>query len=217
VSWDVTVPTRELSFLSAVLERLERDGEAALTTSEQYFLAVDLLESALMTGGTEEYLLTCTQQQIDQVLAALTAIGAPKTRQLLEGAWNAIRDPLVGGRRQELPIGATSRDRLGERFVTQLEEYPDHLRALNEAYAATHDGDFLGPRTHMELWVSRRQRGAQTAPRRMTVVVSPETERERDASLASRSCPVCGYPSPDYRRTCKACGFPHGRKKADDT
>lgn len=208
-------PHREVSYLDSVHERLERDGDTVLTTPERHFLALEELENHLMTGGTAEYLLTATREKMEIVLSALAAIGADRTRELTEAAASAIRESTRGGTRLDSG-GSTSRSKLLGQFVSQLEDYPDHLRSLRDAYAAAKESEFLGPKTELELWLSRRQRGAETAPRRVTVVVSPEAERQRDALVSSRSCPQCGYPSPDYRRTCKACGFPHGVKERHD-
>ena len=101
-------------------------------------------------------------------------------------------------------------DRLSDSFT----DYPDDLGRLVDTYVGTHDEDFRGPRTLLDMWQSKRNRGVDTTPRVVTRKIDFAIEAERDRPHSSRPCPVCDYPSPDYRKTCKRCGFPHGRVKA---
>ncbi len=51
----------------------------------------------------------------------------------------------------------------------------------------------------------------QAEARRRTLRERGVDDAIRNARISSRSCPLCDYPAPDWRVSCRVCGFEFGR------
>jgi predicted RNA-binding protein with RPS1 domain len=202
-----------ISTIDALTERIERDGVASLTEAERYYHALWILEASANNGGLDQYFSSVSLEEARTAAAALEAVGAHKMSAILSAAIAVFNQQVTEGDSVQSKVRALSapEQKWLESLSRQLTDYPENLRQLSAAYVAKNEAEFKGPLNQLELWQSQRIRGANTKPKRVTVLLSATDEAKRDAQHSSRQCPQCSYPSPDYRRTCKQCGFPHGR------
>jgi hypothetical protein len=208
----------EVEIIDAIQERIERDGISALTEPERYYRAIYFLEGEANNGSFHQFFWNLPGSLAHEALAALKAVGANRMAGLLDDAIALFPGRLIpddDAARQMLldDLGeatTATMNRLSDRFI----DYPDDLGRLVDSYVGTHNEEFRGPRILLEMWQSKRSRGVDTTPRVVTRQIDFAVEAERDRPYSSRPCPVCDYPSPDYRKTCKRCGFPHGRVNA---
>lgn len=201
--------------IEGIFERVELVGYSGLTEAEQNWHAVWRLEAEANNGSFEQFFRNVPGTWAFHALRGLEAVGARRMKAVLDSAIDLFPD-------REIPEDHTTRnaildsfseDRMAEmdRLASEFTDYPDPLAELLARYFAENAPGFPGPRTHLELWLSRRARGADTAPQFITRTIDIDKEAAIDRNYSSRPCPECGYPSPDYRPSCKRCGYPHGR------
>lgn len=121
------------------------DDFAALRPAEQVVWCVDGLEREVNNGGLEQFFLNSAGDQARETAAALRAIGAGHTANLLERALAVFPDgpsPDRDVRGEQIDaLSGESRDALGE-LDAAFYEYRDDLPALLRAYVARHVRDF---------------------------------------------------------------------------
>jgi hypothetical protein len=206
--------TREIEVFDSIEERIAADGLDALTEPERFYRAIYLLEAEVSNGGLHQYLWNAPDDQPFEALAALRSIGAGEMARILDEAISLFperRIPTTHAERKRA-LDAIPESREAE-LTNRFYGYPDDVAQLLARYVQQHDAEFRGPRTLLDMWHSKRKRGVSAAPQFITREFDIESEAKRDRPYSSRSCPECGYPSPDYRVVCKKCGFPHGKHR----
>jgi hypothetical protein len=197
-SGDKPVELRE-----SVEERVESIGLDRVTEAERAYYLIDNFVADYQNGGILQYLHN-QDNLAPKLVTSLAVIGA-------SDASNAVEQCITldaQGKGASDDVGADRVLRAAK--ASGLNDLVDALAEQLEIYAANHDAQFVGPRTKLDLWKSRRARGADTAPRRVNPI-DLDAEAVRDATTTSRPCPVCGQPCPTYRKSCKRCGYPLGR------
>jgi hypothetical protein len=195
-----------------IQEREATVGWGGLTEAEQNYYAIWVFEAELNNGGLQQFFDSAPLEWVQATTRGLYAVGAARMGALLAAAVSllgGIRDDEGSARSARLTVSPETEPQI-DLISSELSDYPDDLRALVARYVADQSTSFLGPRTPLELWESRRARGASTKPRFITESMRHST-RETDRAMSTRSCPNCGYPSPDFRESCRDCGYPHGR------
>ncbi len=206
----------EVDVLDSIGERIARDGLASLTDPERFYRAIWVLECEANNGSFHQFYSNDSGSLAHEALAGLRAVGAHKMAALFEASLALFPDSNIPDEREarNALLEAMSEPQLAamDRLAWEFVDYPDDLAALLQTYVLAHDADFRGPRTLLDMWRSKRARGADTTPL-YTREIDFAIEAEKDRHNSSRPCPVCDYPSPDYRATCKRCGFPLGTVK----
>jgi hypothetical protein len=198
----------EIEIIDSVEERLHRDGYGALTGPERLYFEVTKLLQLAYGPGLEHYFADTPEEQIQLAKTGLKEIGAHEMAGIIEEALAMSGLYLVSVR--PLPWIFSPFEKKMEALTNRLQDLPYPGKALDD-YARRNDARFLGPRTQLELWQSKVDRGVDTTPRYVSKVIDFEKEAEEDRHYSTRSCPNCGYPTPDYRPRCKRCDYPHGR------
>jgi hypothetical protein len=206
--------TDTLDTAQRMAERIESVGIKGLTPEETHYHAIRVLEEETSNGSFHQFFWNHGDLALP-ALQGLRAVGATKMADALAAAIalfpNATIPPTADERKKLLdqfsPAQTKELDTLSDRFS----DYPDPLCRLLNAYVKKNAAAFLGPKTQMDLWESRRDRGADTQPRRLNKH-DLDKEAAHDAKLSSRTCPQCSQPCPSYRMTCKRCGYPLGRQ-----
>ena len=204
-----------IDIIDSIYERIEIVGYENITREERHFFDIWWLEAEVNNGSFDQYFNNSSGLNAKNALEALTVIGAKKMSLILKKAIdlfpdnyfvphvydNTITDDCLSAKDMEFL------DQLSDEFI----EYPEDLSDLVESYYKKNVKNFLGPKNLVELWHSKKNRGANTKPKYITKNLNLEKEIISDRKISSRSCPECDYPSPDYKLICKKCGFPHGR------
>ncbi|MBC8875547.1 MAG: DUF4375 domain-containing protein [Planctomycetes bacterium] len=204
----------EVEINESIDERIERDGYDSLSEPERLYHGVWWLLFVAYGPGFIQYFRDTPWAWVAAARKGLSAIRADGMASLLDQAIALLPNG-------ELPVDAASAETVFEQLKSEREDrieevcgrftdepYPEESLA---AYAQTHDDRFTGPRTRLELWQSKIDRGVDTTPQYTAKVMDFEKEAEKDRPYSSRSCPHCGYPTPDYRARCKRCDYPHGK------
>lgn len=205
---------REVNVFDAIQERIERDGFDALTDAERYYHAIWWLEGQTSNGSFHQFFANAPGSWAFDAVAGLSAIGATKMAALVDVAINLFPARTIPDDDEErhriLDAMTEAQEESMDRLSGQFTDYPEDLEKLLEKFVLACDADFRGPRTLLDLWKSKHQRGADTVPSTVRKI-DFAIEAERDRPYSSRPCPVCDYPSPNYRNSCKRCGFPHSK------
>jgi len=204
----------EIDKSDAIDEKIARDGYDSLSRPERLYHGVSWLLFVVYGPGFVQYFEEAPPEWVAAAREGLQVIGAPRMASLLNEAISF----LPGG---EVPPNESARGALCDNLSEDLQEAIEEVAArftdepypedLLTQFAEVHDCEFTCPRTELALWQSKMERGVDTTPRYVTKVMDFEIEAERDRPYSSRSCPHCGYPTPDYRPKCKRCDYPHGR------
>ncbi len=206
----------EVDIIDSIYERIEADGFDALTDAERYYFALWWLEGETNNGTFHQYFHNSSGDFAYDALAGLKAVGAHQMAALFQAAIALFPNgqvPKDQQQRQQLldaftPAQNEKLDQLSDAFT----DYPDDLGRLLAVYVQEHAADFRGPKSLLERWHMRRARGADTRP----PSVNPENLEkwlEEDARVATRLCPACGQPCPDWRIECRRCDYPLRRAK----
>lgn len=188
----------------SVQERVDLLGLDHVTEAERAYHLIDDFIADYMNGGVLQYLHN-QGKLAPKLVTALAVIGATD-------ASNAVQTCVTLHAQRKGTLDDVSDDRiLSAAKASGLNDIVDALAEQLDKYAADHDAHFLGPRTKLDLWRSRHERGADTAPLRVNPI-DLDVEAVRDVATTSRPCPVCSQPCPAYRKSCKRCGYPLGRK-----
>ena len=206
--------TWEIEVNESIDERIELAGYESLSKPERLYHGVWWLLFVAYGPGFVQYFEEVPPEWVSAAREGLLAIGADGMASLLDQAIALLSDG-------KIPPDTSSREKLFDELTEEQQEriedicaqftdkeYPDE--AL-QALAEKNDAEFYGPRTQLDLWQSKVNRGVDTTPRYVTKVMDFEKEAEKDRSYSSRCCPHCGYPTPDYRARCKRCDYPHGK------
>ena len=207
----------EIEVLDACLERLAKVAWDGLTEPERNLVALRVFDSEVHNGALDQFFGNSGGEHALQAVRGLRAIGAGKAALLLAEAMGLFPGGVVpqaqAPRRAALdslaPQAIAAMDRLSDQLLDELAAL--HRDRLVDRYVQSHDDEFLGPRTALDLWHSVRARGGDTAPRRVHPVDWLKAEAE-DRVHCRQPCPECRYPSPAYRSSCKRCGFPYRQK-----
>ena len=194
---------KQLSIEDRVLERLAVVGESGLTKAERTYWLIWNLEGQANNNGLEGFIYNC-RDMVDTAVQALLDVGAPGMAGLLLEA-------------SRLCNGSSANDSRIDELSNQFTDYPEDLSVLLDSFVAANECQFLGPKTNLELWHARKDRGAETAPRRARENIDFVQEAAIDRPHSSRGCPECGQPVPDYRETCKRCGYPLGKENTSSS
>lgn len=207
----------EIELLDATLERLAKVAWVGLTEPERNLVALRAFEGELQNGALHQFFANSSGEHALQAVRGLRAIGAEQAALLLAEAVSLFPGgvvPLVQAPRRAAldslaPHAIARMDRLSGQLLDELDDL--HRDRLLERYVQSHDNQFLGPRTALDLWRSVRARGGDTRPPRVHPVDWLKAETE-DRVHCRQPCPECRYPSPAYRNSCKRCGFPYGQE-----
>jgi hypothetical protein len=203
----------DIEIEESIEERIARDGWESLSRPERLYYGVWWLSFVAGGPGLEQYFGETPDAQIEAAREGLRELGAIGSLAILDEArglspWRPV------------PPGMDDADPRVAAILANQEKWSDASRRftdepypgdLLQAYFERNESSFTGPRTALELWQSKVARGADTTPRYVSKAVDFEKEAELDRPNSSRSCPHCGYPTPDYRPRCKRCDYPHGR------
>jgi hypothetical protein len=212
--------TWEIERSESVNERVERDGYSSLSWPERLYHGVWWLLFVAYGPGFEQYFVDAPQEWIDAAREGLAEIGAQGMLAAFDEALRLLpwKEPTADAARRYELFSRLSQEALDQiyEFSSRFTDQPYPAEAL-ELFAERFDHLFTGPRTELALWKSKIARGVDTTPRYVSKVMDFSKEAEKDRPYSSRSCPHCGYPSPDYRPRCKRCDFPHGRAQPRTT
>ncbi len=206
--------TWEIEIQESIQERLERDGYALLTEPERLYHGVWWLFFVAYGPGFLQYFRNIEVPHIIAARKMLEVIGKEDMLMELNAAIKLLPDSLFAMSASDRSIYFDTLDKATEnRLIKICDRFTDRPYPANEleSFVAANNSSFLGPRTKIELWKSKYDRGINTAPKFTVKKFDAETEAAKDRNYSTRSCPICDYPSPDYRPSCKRCGFPHGR------
>ena len=203
-----------IDLIDSVLERIARDGLSALTAPERHYVALCELEAEVNNGSFVQYFANSAGDLCLDALEALQTVGATEMAAVFRQALALFPVHVL----PDHDLRATHLNGLSQTDLSKLEflsdqfvDDPDDIAERMDAYVQAHDAAFLGPRNALALWQSKRSRGVDTTPRTVRDPIDFDKEAEIDRPYSSRPCPMCAYPSPDYRASCKRCGYPHGR------
>ena len=207
----------EIEVLDACLERLASVAWDGLTEPERNLVALRMFDSEVHNGALDQFFGNGSGEHALQAVRALRAMGAGKAALLLAEAMSLFPGGVVpqgrAPRRAALdslaPQAIAAMDRLSDQLLDELAAL--HRDRLLERYVQSHDDEFLGPRTALDLWRSVRARGGDTSRPRADPVDWLKAAAE-DRAYCRQPCPECRYPSPAYRNNCKRCGFPYLQK-----
>ncbi len=204
----------EIDIIDGVVERIESKGFDALTDAEQYYFAIWWLEGETNNGAFDQYFYNSSGELAHEALQGLKQVGAYRMADIFQAAISLFPNAHVPKEREQrnkiLETFSTQQEESLNRLSSEFTDYPDDLESLLNAYVEKNEQYFLGPKTLLEMWHARRARGADTQPKGISEW-DLEKEAAWDALYTDRTCPVCGQPAPNYRKTCKRCDYPHGR------
>jgi hypothetical protein len=204
----------ELDIFLSIGERAETVGYDGLTEAEQNLYAISWLEGEAANGSLHQFFWNVPPDAAYHALRGLEAVGATQMAAAVRSAISLFPNGRIPDDPDERVVVMDSFERELDRFSDAFLEYPDPLAALIEKYYLDNEHAFLGPKTLLERWHLRRERGEDTTPVYRSRKIDWEKEAESDRVNSSQPCPICAYPTPDYRPTCKRCDYPlaHTRK-----
>jgi hypothetical protein len=80
-----------LAFEQAIDQKADRKGEQSITIEERIVLAVEALEREVNNGGYHQFFANSSREFASSIIEALSRIGCPRTAELTQKAFDALR------------------------------------------------------------------------------------------------------------------------------
>jgi hypothetical protein len=181
----------DITVLESIAERMHTVGWESVTDAERELFCVYLLQYHLLHEGVRAALDKLSRDELNNALGGLRRIGAEQAASLMTSVMEGVSDE----RLEQIDSGFAH----SEIAAIGPTTFPDK-------YVQANPGEFLGPRTLVELWESMQRRGATEKPKRL---VEMERHAATDAPFTDQRCGTCGQPVPKHKSKCRRCGRPY--------